>query len=286
MITLQTCKEDDMASLKKVYDKAYEDVEFAPQFLTKEHFVEMCLREDVFYDRSLVAVDDEDEGEVVGFLLAGLRNKYARISMLGVLPDHREKGIAKRLINRLIRDLREIEDVKSITVEVFEGSDHVVELFEDFGFESERILHTMYRECPERDVEPAKYQVSTEFPTELLRYYTSFHHVSQPWAREHRTLVHYQSKVVGYGIATPQSKVAGYTLVGFDSVILDFTISSVYKDITELPEILMEHLFSKFDNLIVVDIPEDDEQYELFVKKDFSDVYKKHELVIVFDSFD
>ena len=49
---------------------------------------------------------------------------------------------------------------------------------------------------------------------------------------------------------------------------------------------LMYHIFSRFESLITIDVPEDDELFDLYGKTGFETVYKKIEMELSFQSYD
>ena len=73
----------------------------------------------------------EEGGEIVGSVFAGYDGRQATVHRLGVLPEHRGKGMGKALMNELMARLEKMAPIEVITHADPEG--HVVRLYEDMG---------------------------------------------------------------------------------------------------------------------------------------------------------
>jgi ribosomal-protein-alanine N-acetyltransferase len=73
--------------------------------------------------------------ELYGFLIAGCRNRNGSASLLkiAVHPEHRRKGIATSLINKLIEMLKDRQIVQ-VEVIVLETCEPAISLYKKFGF--------------------------------------------------------------------------------------------------------------------------------------------------------
>ena len=81
-----------------------------------------------------------EQKEITGYIVAclcdlGLRAEILRIA---VHPDHRDKGIAKELIETILLIFSE-ENVESVELEVNSANRSAVRLYEKFGFKIKRI---------------------------------------------------------------------------------------------------------------------------------------------------
>lgn len=278
MINLRNCEDNDINDLYEAYNDSYSEVKYAPKFESISRFRNMLNNERIFLTRSLLAYDDEGTGKIAGFIFVSAGKGAAHISLFGVIKEYRQKGIAKRLLNRLVRDVVELEEVKKVFVEIYENEDYIFNIFEEYGFEERRTLDTLYRNCPETEIPNSVFSVATEFPSELLKNYNIYHQVRQPWFRLKSSIRQYNT-VVGYGVSH-QSRICGYALIGFDNTILDLASRSYPDNSTDHMSALLTHVFAKFDDLITVDLPQDDELFEVYGKLGFQTVYRKKEMVL------
>ena len=79
----------------------------------------------------------EDDGEVIGFVIATCL--YETVDILSIIVDnkYRRKRIASNLLDYLFSELN--ESVELVTLEVAVNNDAAIKLYEKFGFE---IIHT------------------------------------------------------------------------------------------------------------------------------------------------
>ena len=73
--------------------------------------------------------------ELFGFLIAGCRNRNVSASLLkiAVHPEHRRKGIATNLINKLLEILRD-RQIAQVEVIVLESCEPAISLYRKSGF--------------------------------------------------------------------------------------------------------------------------------------------------------
>jgi ribosomal-protein-alanine N-acetyltransferase len=74
--------------------------------------------------------------ELYGFLIAGCRNRNGSASLLkiAVHPEHRRKGIATNLINKLVEMLRD-RQIAYLEVIVLETREPAISLYKKIGFQ-------------------------------------------------------------------------------------------------------------------------------------------------------
>jgi [ribosomal protein S18]-alanine N-acetyltransferase len=82
-------------------------------------------------NRIIVAVDDSDK--IIGYVLALLRKKWAKLYSLGVLKEHRNEGIASTLLTQLSEQLKTQEN-EHILLEVRVDNPHAIALYKRHGF--------------------------------------------------------------------------------------------------------------------------------------------------------
>ncbi|MDO4284454.1 MAG: ribosomal protein S18-alanine N-acetyltransferase [Eubacteriales bacterium] len=71
------------------------------------------------------------------------------ITNVAVLPTHRQRGVARRMLERLLSEARQ-EGVTSFTLEVRSGNTAAIRLYESLGFQVEGRRSRFYRK-PEED---------------------------------------------------------------------------------------------------------------------------------------
>lgn len=83
-------------------------------------------------DRELFWVADDD-GEVVGAVVAGYDGVRGWLYHLGVAPSHRKRGIATALVDRAVETLRALGCVK-VNLQVRRGNEAVRGFYEALGW--------------------------------------------------------------------------------------------------------------------------------------------------------
>lgn len=100
-------------------------------------FLEMINAEYAYY---FVAVQEQ---EIVGII--GLRDILGEgeITNVAVEETHRRKGIARQLLDRVIKRAQEL-GIKALTLEVRRSNVAAISLYESFGFEIEGVRPHFY----------------------------------------------------------------------------------------------------------------------------------------------
>jgi aminoglycoside 3-N-acetyltransferase I len=131
---------ETLRDLLAVFSEAFEDHESYESAIPSDEYLNKLLARQDFIP--LVAVAD---GKVVGGLAAYVLTKFEQerceiyIYDLAVLEDHRRKGIATGLINKLREIAREI-GAYVIYVQADHGDDPAIKLYESLGVR-EDVLH-------------------------------------------------------------------------------------------------------------------------------------------------
>jgi ribosomal-protein-alanine N-acetyltransferase len=92
------------------------------------------------YVRVGLVIEEERRGisgATLGYVFAGMVAGEAEILILGVHPDARRKGLAKRLLEDLFAHLRTLSDpfvAESVFLEVRRGNEAAIRLYESMGF--------------------------------------------------------------------------------------------------------------------------------------------------------
>lgn len=85
----------------------------------------------------------EENGVLAGYICVALLFEDAEIPKVATLPQFRRKGYGKKLVERVIADVRE-RGAEQIFLEVREGNVPAVTLYKDCGFETMRIRKQYY----------------------------------------------------------------------------------------------------------------------------------------------
>ncbi len=83
-------------------------------------------------------------GQLVGVSFLGLRNTRAWVSAFGIVPAFRGRGLAKRLMERIIEQARTL-GVHDLRLEVLVGNVAARRVYQHSGFRAQRDLVTMER---------------------------------------------------------------------------------------------------------------------------------------------
>ena len=82
-------------------------------------------------NRIIVAVDGS--GKIIGYALALLHKRWAKLYSLGVLKEHRSEGIASTLLTQLSEQLK-MQENERILLEVRVDNPNAIALYERHGF--------------------------------------------------------------------------------------------------------------------------------------------------------
>lgn len=121
-----------MLQIRKMQEKDIEQVSrieklcFSVPWSAKA-FEEAIKKPDALY---LTALED---AEVLGYCGAYVVLDEADINQVAVRENSRRQGIAKKLLEELLRQL-EMQDIKAVTLEVRKSNLAAVSLYESFGF--------------------------------------------------------------------------------------------------------------------------------------------------------
>ena len=83
-------------------------------------------------------------GQLVGVSFLGLRNTRAWVSAFGIVPAYRGRGLAKRLMERIVEQARTL-GVHDVRLEVLVGNVAARRVYQHSGFRAQRDLVTMER---------------------------------------------------------------------------------------------------------------------------------------------
>lgn len=86
---------------------------------------------------------DNTQEEMVGFVDINIIDDEGYISNIGVLEQHRNKGVAKLLINEII-ELSKEKNLRFVTLEVRVSNLVAISIYKQFGFEEVGVRRDFY----------------------------------------------------------------------------------------------------------------------------------------------
>jgi ribosomal-protein-alanine N-acetyltransferase len=111
-------------------------------------WTEESLNDTFEYDYNHLLVEKRD-GRLVGYIIYSEVQGEAELLRVAVEKSYRRKGIARKLIKGMLRELREFE-AERVTLEVRAHNISAVQLYKRFGFK-ELFVRTNYYHDPEDD---------------------------------------------------------------------------------------------------------------------------------------
>jgi len=127
----------DMPQVQEIENNSFE-------FAWNEDDFIRCLRQ-----RNCIGmVAENDNDEIVGFMIYELHRNRLHILNFAVHPDHRRKGVGKRMVEKLRQKLSN-ERRNRIMLEVREWNLEAQLFFKSFGFRAIQILKDFYDDTPE-----------------------------------------------------------------------------------------------------------------------------------------
>jgi ribosomal protein S18 acetylase RimI-like enzyme len=126
-IVVRRCRQDEVADVVRVWAEA----DAQPTVTDDEASVEVLLARDA--DSLLVA---EDEGRIVGTLIAGWDGWRGNLYRIAVVPGHRRRGIATQLV-REGEALLQARGALRVSAIVTEHEPHAVAFWSAAGYEQQ-----------------------------------------------------------------------------------------------------------------------------------------------------
>lgn len=165
---------------------AYADY-FVPIHLTLASLQHLIERESIVMSASRIAVDGDT---VVGMGLLGVRQQRGWIGGMGVVPAYRRQGIARRLMEALVAQARDLS-LETLQLEVIQKNKAAYTLYDEIGFETRRELKVLTcREDPANALPDSLFEritVRSESAESLLDRLDSLPGAARPWQREKTT---------------------------------------------------------------------------------------------------
>jgi ribosomal protein S18 acetylase RimI-like enzyme len=193
--------------LARLLNQAYTDY-YMTIWLEPDDFERMCREMDVDLTRSAVALIGTTP---VGLALLSLRDREGWISGVGVRPQWRRRGIARRIIQTLQDEARR-DSLDRLRLEVMAQNEPGIRLYERLGFVHARELLVLSLEAgavPRTRIPPT---IRSAQPDRLLDSYHALHHAEPPWQRALPSLRSRASHLQGLALSSPDEKLVGYLL--------------------------------------------------------------------------
>lgn len=116
--------------------------------VTSHPWSEDQLREEIEFPQAYTCVCEAD-GKIVGFATMQTAAEFAHINELGVLSDHRRKGIGRMIMEDLMKEC-ELRGCEHVSLEVRRSNTPAKSLYGVFGFSEAGVRRDFYRD-PQED---------------------------------------------------------------------------------------------------------------------------------------
>lgn len=206
----------DFDAFVQAFNEAYQHY-FVPIQLTPANLLSLIKRDAVDLDASVAAVDEQ--GRVVGVAMLAIRPPRSWVGGVGVVEQHRQKGIARKMMQVLIQNASQ-KGLASVELEVITQNAKAYDLYEDLGFKTQRRLLILQRPAGDAAV-PSGFVVRECPALEALEYFERFHNTPNAWQRSLPALQSFAfghlegwtialennpTQVVGYAVAWPNDE--------------------------------------------------------------------------------
>ncbi len=150
--------------------------------------VNQLMRMDAIYDVHLPAsVVAEVDGQVVGMALLSVRGQRGWISAVGTVPEARRQGVARRMMQALVANARQLQ-LREVILEVIAENYKAHNLYRDLGFQDVRELLS-WRLAADADPLPIPQELLSEVrPDGVLVHFDEWHKEPPSWQRELATI--------------------------------------------------------------------------------------------------
>jgi ribosomal protein S18 acetylase RimI-like enzyme len=154
-LTLIPARAVSVAERAQILNRSYVDY-YVTMRLSPDQMASIDRFYDIDLDRSVLARSDHD---LVGMALLSVRGDRGWISGVGVLPEHRRRGIASAMVARLVEGARQA-GVREISLEVIAQNTSAWRLYAEAGFEVTREL-LLWRRAADADALPIPERLAT-----------------------------------------------------------------------------------------------------------------------------
>lgn len=207
LITLLPADQISLAERASLLNAAYTDYH-VPFHMTPDQIRGMDALYDVDLALSLVA---RVKGELVGMALLSRRGARGWVSAVGVIPNQRRQGVARRVMNELIVNAQ-VAGLRDLTLEVIDTNTAARGLYRSLGFVETREL-LCWRFPADADRLPIpKERLAPVRAEEVWSYFAAWHDQPPCWQREEPTLRSMAERARCY-ILNMDGAAAGYCIV-------------------------------------------------------------------------
>lgn len=211
------CRPEDIPMIVQALNACY-DVHLPEQPATTVlQFREEMGLISLWPSNTMVVLEEADPVAVI----VGTKRPYGCwIAKLGVRADHQRQGIARYIVEALMRKLS-IIGPRLISVDVPVDNAAALAFFERLGFET-WAHYWSFIGRPQTEAGDDLRQVHPVKPDVALSRYETFHPVSQCWERDAHTLQLYAGRLTGYAF-WEEENIHGYLLLHHQT-IMDFAL--------------------------------------------------------------
>jgi len=182
-LTLIPARAVSLNERAQILNRSYVDY-YVPMRLSPDQMTSIDRFYDIDLDRSVVAISDHER---VGMALLSVRGDRGWISGVGVLAEHRRRGIASAMVRRLVEGARQA-GVREISLEVIAQNTPAWRLYAEAGFDVTREL-LLWRRPANTDALPIPEERLIEAsPGALLKRFDRWHDEPVTWQRAAATL--------------------------------------------------------------------------------------------------
>jgi len=226
-----------------------------------------------------------DGNKIVGLSMMAARPPYGWIGGVGVIPSYRRQGIARRMIAHLLGCARQ-QQLQYVSLEVIDKNVGALDLYQQFGFETQRRLVMMDR--PQQSVDNIasdKFLIVECEAYEALLFYDKFHALRNAWQRSRHALIDLSDNLRGWLIVDTNcpEHVLGY-VVGWmtnkDIHILDLVGDPTEDNQPLILQILIQHLHSDEPTAIghAFNVGDDDVMYTVLCALGYEEILVQYEM--------
>lgn len=270
----------DERTLAAAINAAYDDY-YVPIYLTPSSLRDLVARESIRLSESVVALDGS---RVVGMGLLGVRGLQGWIGGMGVIPSHRRRGIARRMMQLLLSRARAL-GLARVRLEVITRNEPAHRLYRELGFRELRQLYVISRDT-RREVAvasspPDGLAVAIRPAAELLPAITALPCPVPPWQREEHVIHDLLDRLTGLTlIDAAERKVIGGAIYQRRFDAFDLFCAAALNEAAGAA--LVEQIVSQAPRgfFSYLNIPEDDPLLPIFLSHGFIQTVAQYEMAL------
>ena len=257
---------------------AYADY-FIPLHLTPSSLESLIRRESIDFQASRVALDGE---RIVGMGLLGRRGSRGWIGGVGVIPEYRRRGIARRIMQELNAQARKLA-LDTLQLEVIQQNEAAHNLYLELGYVTNRELLMLVSQQNGLKTPPAELAPDVEIRSEaaevLLGSLNALPGVPRPWQREYSP-DHPKNHLQGYA-AYRAGQLCGVCLFsgsgGMNAELADVAADAEAAGLALLAQMLQAYPTTTFTCLYV---SRDDPMLPALRRAGFEEVISQYEMLL------